>query len=107
MYGASGLSGYTASENSLPNNNTIVVGAQGPHFPVTWNPRYAFAAGNGGSPDRRETYGLHTDGPRKPTAFDSDGYVVNPNDNPDGYTATGTIPIDDPQGVHSLQGGAF
>jgi hypothetical protein len=31
------------AEGSLPTNNTLVVGKQGPNFPVTWNPRYAYA----------------------------------------------------------------
>lgn len=43
IYEQSGLSGYQVAAGSLPNNNTIVFGDQGPNFPVTWNPRYAFA----------------------------------------------------------------
>lgn len=43
VYQNSGLSGYTVAEGSLPTNNTIVVGSEGPNFPVTWNPRYAYA----------------------------------------------------------------
>jgi hypothetical protein len=31
------------AEGSLPTNDTVVIGAQGPNFPVTWNPRYAYA----------------------------------------------------------------
>jgi len=104
VYAASGLSGYTVGENSLPNNNTLVVGAQGPNFPVTWNPRYAFAAGTGASPDRQETYGLNVDGPRNPTVSSSDGYIPNPKDHPDGFVATGALPTTESQGVHSLQG---
>jgi hypothetical protein len=43
VYQASGQSGYMVTESSLPTNDTIVVGQQGPGFPVTWNPRYAYA----------------------------------------------------------------
>lgn len=43
VYANSGLSGYTVAEGSLPTNNTILVGSEGPNFPVTWNPRYAIA----------------------------------------------------------------
>lgn len=43
IYEQSGLSGYQVVSGSLPNNNTVVFGDQGPNFPVTWNPRYAFA----------------------------------------------------------------
>lgn len=45
MYQNSGLSGYTVAEGSLPNNNTIILGSQGPNFPVQWNPRYTYAVG--------------------------------------------------------------
>lgn len=43
VYQASGQSGYMVAEGSLPTNDTVIVGNQGPNFPVTWNPRYAFA----------------------------------------------------------------
>jgi len=74
------------SEGSSPTNQTIVVGAQGPNFPIQWNPRYAIAAGMGANPDHRESYALNTDGPRKPTASGSDGAIVNPKDHEDGFT---------------------
>ncbi|KJA26321.1 hypothetical protein HYPSUDRAFT_133133 [Hypholoma sublateritium FD-334 SS-4] len=102
-YAASGLSGYTVAEGSLPNNNTIVYGSEGPNFPVQWNPRYAFAAGFGANPDHRESYTLNTKGPRVPAVSSSSGYVVNPTDNTDGFNVPGTIGVDEAQGVHSLQ----
>jgi hypothetical protein len=43
VYINSGLSGYTVAPDSLPNNETVVVGPQGPNFPVQWDPRYAYA----------------------------------------------------------------
>jgi hypothetical protein len=86
VYENSGLSNYMVSEGSSPTNQTIVVGAQGPNFPVQWNPRYAIAAGMGANPDHRESYSLNMDGPRKPTDTGSDGYVVNPKDHEDGFT---------------------
>ncbi len=42
-YANSGLSGYTADPAALPNNDTVIIGAQGPHFPVNWEPRYVYA----------------------------------------------------------------
>jgi hypothetical protein len=70
-----------------PTNQTIVVGPQGPNFPVQWNPRYAIAAGFAANPDHRESYDINTDGPRSPAVAGSDGgYVVNPKDHPDGFT---------------------
>ncbi|KAF8638298.1 hypothetical protein AX17_002318 [Amanita inopinata Kibby_2008] len=101
-YQNSGLSGYTVDEGSLPNNDTVVVGAQGPNFPVQWNPRYAYAAGSAANPDHREGYTVKTDGPRVPTDKGSDGYVVNPEDQPNGFVVEGTLPTDQAQGVHSL-----
>ncbi|KAF8968118.1 alkaline-phosphatase-like protein [Flammula alnicola] len=104
VYTNSGLSGYTVAEGSLPNNNTVVYGSEGPNFPVQWNPRYAIAAGFGANPDHRESYTLNTTGPRLPATTGTDGgAVVNPADNPNGFTVEGTLPIDEPQGVHSLQ----
>ncbi|PPR00893.1 hypothetical protein CVT24_000378 [Panaeolus cyanescens] len=103
VYANSGLSGYTVAPDQSPTNQTVVFGAEGPNFPVQWNPRYAFAAGFGANPDRRETFGLNTNGPRVPAVSSSDGVTVNPADNPDGFTVTGTLPVEESQGVHSLQ----
>ncbi|KAH8103937.1 alkaline-phosphatase-like protein [Cristinia sonorae] len=104
VYQNSGLSGYTVAEGSSPTNQTIVYGAQGPNFPVQWNPRYAYAAGMGASPDRREQFDLELGGPRLPAINDpTSGNIVNPKDNPNGFSVSGTLPIDEGQGVHSLQ----
>ena len=43
IYANSGLSGYQVATESLPNNDTVVYGDQGPNFPVQWAPRYAYA----------------------------------------------------------------
>lgn len=87
MYVNSGLSGYTVAPGSLPNNQTVVVGTEGPNFPVQWNPRYTYAAGFGANPDHRETYAIETKGPRVPATAGADGtYVVNPADNQAGFT---------------------
>jgi len=102
-YANSGLSGYTVAEGVSPGNNTVVVGGQGPNFPVTWNPRYAYAAGFGANPDHRESYALHTNEPRVPAVTSVDGYISNPADNPDGFSVSGTLGVDEAQGVHSLQ----
>ena len=87
MYANSGLSGYTIAPGSLPNNQTIVFGTEGPNFPVQWNPRYTYAAGFGANPDHRETYAINTKGPRVPATAGADGtYGVNPADNQAGFT---------------------
>ena len=87
VYYNSGQSEFQVAEGSRPTNQTIVVGPQGPNFPVQWNPRYAFAAGMGANPDHRESYSLNLDGPRVPATSPtgSDGYVVNPKDHTDGF----------------------
>ncbi|PPQ69150.1 hypothetical protein CVT25_004530 [Psilocybe cyanescens] len=103
VYGQSGLSGYTVAEGSLPNNNTIVYGSEGPNFPVQWNPRYTYAAGFGANPDHRETYTINQNGPRVPAVSSANGIVVNPTDHSDGFNVGGTIGTDEGQGVHSLQ----
>ncbi|KAG6849782.1 hypothetical protein H0H93_005168 [Arthromyces matolae] len=102
VYQNSGLSGYTVGDDSLPNNDTIVYGAQGPNFPVQWNPRYTFAAGFGANPDHRETYAINANGPRLPAVPGSSGYEVNPVDDPAGFIINGTLPTNEAQGVHSL-----
>ncbi|RXW18530.1 hypothetical protein EST38_g7321 [Candolleomyces aberdarensis] len=104
VYKKSGLSGYTVSPDVSPTNQTILFGAQGPNFPVQWNPRYAYAAGFGANPDRRENYKVNTAGPRRPATQGSDGgFEANPAQNTDGFAVSGTLPIDQGQGVHSLQ----
>ncbi|KAG6862573.1 hypothetical protein C0995_000122 [Termitomyces sp. Mi166 len=102
IYENSGLSGYTVAEGSLPNNETVIYGAQGPNFPVQWNPRYTYAAGFGANPDHRESYAINIGGPRLPAVNTPNGAEVNPSDNPAGFVVSGTLPTDEPQGVHSL-----
>jgi alkaline phosphatase len=51
-YQNSGLSGYQVAKDSLPSNNTVVIGPQGPNFPVQWDPRYVYAAGFAANPDQ-------------------------------------------------------
>ncbi|ESK94722.1 alkaline phosphatase [Moniliophthora roreri MCA 2997] len=103
IYTNSGLSGYTVEADSLPNNDSLVIGAQGPNFPVTWNPRYVYAAGFAANPDHREGYAINTTGPRLPATRGSDGsYEVNPADQPQGFVVNGTLPTSANQGVHSL-----
>jgi hypothetical protein len=43
VYADSGLSGYTVAPDQKTNNNSVIFGAQGPNFPVNWEPRYAYA----------------------------------------------------------------
>ncbi|KAL0065092.1 hypothetical protein AAF712_007928 [Marasmius tenuissimus] len=94
VYVQSGLSGYTVENGSSPSNNTLVEGAQGPGFPVNWEPRYGIAAGFAANPDHRENYQINTTGPRLPTV---DGWLmmigeVNPQDQPNGFIVNGTLP---------------
>ncbi|TFK40421.1 alkaline-phosphatase-like protein [Crucibulum laeve] len=104
VYESSGLSGYTVAEGSLPTNDTIVFGSEGPNFPVQWNPRYAYAAGFGANPDHRESYTLNQNGPRVPATKGDDGTMhVNPTDHTDGFNVGGTLDGTQGQGVHSLQ----
>jgi len=86
VYYNSGHSEYQVAEGSRATDQTIVIGPQGPGFPVQWNPRYGIAAGMCANPDHRETYTLNLDGPRVPaTSSGSDGYVVNPKDHQGGF----------------------
>lgn len=103
VYQASGQSGYMVAEGSLPTNDTLVVGKQGPNFPVTWNPRYAYAAGFGANPDHREGYTINQTSIRLPaTPAGASNLQVNPPDQPNGFIVNGTLPVSEPQGVHSL-----
>lgn len=104
VYDRSGLSEYQVAPGSTPDNNTILFGAQGAHFPLQWTPRFTFAAGAGAVPDLHETYSLNLDGPRVPTAKGEDGtYYPNPDDRAEGFTIRGTLPPSSTNGVHSLQ----
>jgi arylsulfatase A-like enzyme len=51
-YERSGLSQYQVAPGATADNQTIVFGAEGTHFPLQWTPRYTFAAGPGGLPDQ-------------------------------------------------------
>ncbi|CDZ97713.1 alkaline phosphatase [Phaffia rhodozyma] len=102
-YLSSGLSGYQVEKAQNPQNESIVYGAQGPNFPVQWDPRYTYAGGMGAAPDHRQDFVVHSNGSRLPAVLDKDlGYVVNPADAPNGFIVNGTLPTDEPQGVHSL-----
>ncbi|KAF5359869.1 hypothetical protein D9756_003456 [Leucocoprinus leucothites] len=90
-YYNAGLSEYQVAPGSFPDNTTIVYGPFGPNFPVQWNPRYTFAGGVGGNPDRRESYRININGPREPASQGDDGYVANPDDNVDGFHVSGTL----------------
>ncbi|KXN93363.1 Alkaline phosphatase, partial [Leucoagaricus sp. SymC.cos] len=101
-YEASGLSEFQVAPGSQPDNTSIVFGPQGPNFPVQWQPRYKLAAGFGANPDHREDYKLETGGPRLPAIEQNGMWVLNPQDNPAGFTVQGTLSTDEAQGVHSL-----
>lgn len=101
-YQTSGLSEFQVAPGSLPQNDTIVFGPQGPNFPVQWQPRYKLAAGFGANPDHRENYKLELNGPRLPAISGGSGVALNPQDNPDGFTVQGTLALTESQGVHSL-----
>jgi hypothetical protein len=93
------------TEESSPQNNTVVFGAQGPNFPVQWDPRFALAAGVVANMDHRENYTTAPNGPRVPSVADKTaGTVPNPTDATDGFLETGNLPVEDDQGVHSLTG---
>ncbi|KAF9042642.1 alkaline phosphatase [Hymenopellis radicata] len=98
-YANSGLSGYTADPAALPNNDTVIIGSQGPNFPVNWEPRYVYAAGLSAFPDHREGFAINTEGPRVPATEGDDEVVsVNPEDQPDGFVLDGNLPPDVDQG---------
>jgi hypothetical protein len=42
-YASSGLSEYMVAPGSLPSNDTVVFGAQGPGYPVQWDPRWVLS----------------------------------------------------------------
>lgn len=86
VYAESGLSGYTVEKDVNPSNNTAAIGAQGPGFPVTWDPRWVYAAGTVAFPDHREGFAVNESAPRLPAVADETlGYVVNTVDQPDGF----------------------
>jgi hypothetical protein len=97
VYQNAGLSQYTTPQPGVSYGT-------GANFPVNWSPRYAIAAGFGANPDHREDYHVHSEGPRLPatTAVNVTDYMVNPKDSVNGFIVNGTLPVNEPQGVHSL-----
>ncbi|KAL6151028.1 hypothetical protein ACJQWK_10505 [Exserohilum turcicum] len=75
------------------------------NFPSNWDPRYTLFQGLMADPDRRESWSVRKEGPRKPAVEleeDSDDYYVNPKDGKGGILLNGTLPVEKDQGVHSL-----
>lgn len=99
VYQNSGQSQYTAPSEGVSYGT-------GANFPVNWDPRYTLAQGFGASPDHRENFRVHKDGPRTPattiSGFDAEDLFANPADNVDGFVVNGTLPTNEAQGVHSL-----
>lgn len=94
-YEQSGLSQYINTGNlSYTDSN----------FPSNWDPRYTLFQGLMADPDRRENWSVHKNGPRVPAkaANGSTDYYVNPADSPGGILLSGTLPVENDQGVHSL-----
>ncbi|KAJ7289262.1 alkaline-phosphatase-like protein [Mycena rebaudengoi] len=103
VYADSGLSGYTVAPDQKTNNNSVIFGAQGPNFPVNWEPRYAYAAGTASFPDHREGYSINKTNPRLPAVKGADQtFIGNPTDQPAGFVIPGNLPTTEAQGVHSL-----
>ncbi|KAH9868139.1 hypothetical protein J1614_007211 [Plenodomus biglobosus] len=95
VYEASGLSEYTSTGNLTYTDS---------NFPSNWEPRFTLFDGLMANPDRRETWSVHKDGPRKPAtaANQSTDYYANPKDGAGGILLNGTLPVENDQGVHSL-----
>ncbi|KKF93605.1 Alkaline phosphatase [Ceratocystis platani] len=100
VYGQSGESQYTKPVPGISYGT-------GPNFPVNWEPRYAMAAGMAASPDHREDYRVHKDGPRSPIVrtFDEDGkkqVYANPKDSINGMLINGTLSTVIANSAHSM-----
>ncbi|KAM0756285.1 protein tyrosine phosphatase [Meredithblackwellia eburnea MCA 4105] len=100
-YQNSGLSEYQVAPGQLADNHTVVVGPNGKGFPVQWNPRYTAAMGFGATVDRHENYVVHNVS-RSTSVLINGSYFANPDDSASGFFVSGTLPVTDDQGVHSL-----
>ncbi|KAI9817633.1 MAG: hypothetical protein M1832_004637 [Thelocarpon impressellum] len=97
LYQNSGLSQYTAE------SNVSLKYTSGVNFPANWDPRYSLFGGLAASPDRRENFQVHKNGPRVPaTNYTKDDYTVDYKDAVTGFIVNGTLPVAEDQGVHSL-----
>ena len=103
-YQNSGLSQYTVPIGH--GNGSSLTYTEGTHFPANWDPRYTLFQGLRASPDTRENYQVHKNGPRVPainiTGFSSEDFFVNYMDAVTGFLVNGTLPVSADQGVHSL-----
>lgn len=95
VYDQSGLSRYVSSGN--------LTYTQGSHFPSTWEPRYTLQQGVVTYPDHHEAWHVNVKGPRVPAIKGADGsFHAADGDRPEGIQMSGTLPVSQPQGVHSL-----
>jgi len=101
VYEQSGLSQYINTGNLTYTDS---------NFPSNWDPRYTLFQGLMASPDRRENWSVHKNGPRVPAsaaaaaaaATGANDYYAHPADGTGGILLNGTLPVSDDQGVHSL-----
>lgn len=102
-YLESGLSGYQVPQGVNPQNQTEVVGPQGPGFPVTWEPRYTAAFGLAATVDQYNDFKTHPSS--RATSLEplkNGTYRASLDDSPDGFFISGVLPTSNDQGVHSL-----
>ncbi|GAA5851374.1 hypothetical protein JCM9279_001122 [Rhodotorula babjevae] len=102
-YLESGLSGYQVPQGVNPQNQTEVVGPQGPGFPVTWEPRYTAAFGLAATVDQYVDFKTHPSS--RATSLEplkNGTYRASLEDSPDGFFISGILPTSNDQGVHSL-----
>jgi alkaline phosphatase len=77
--------------------------ADGDTYPDTWDVPIVFAGQVNNHPDYTEDFQV-SPVPRVPAVADADGnYIDNPDDDPNGITMSGNLPLDSSTGVHTLQ----
>ncbi|KAG0260130.1 hypothetical protein DFQ27_003739 [Actinomortierella ambigua] len=81
----------------------------GDGFPDEWKVRFTLAAGVVSAPAHHEQFQVHIHGRRQP-AVEMTGshhqytvHVPNPNEDQDGMYKSGTLPVSESVGVHSMQ----
>ncbi len=79
------------------------VDEDGDHFPDSWDVSITLAGGVNNFPDHTENYQV-SDVPRAPAVAGENGMTIdNPDDDANGITMNGNLPMNSNSGVHTLQ----
>jgi alkaline phosphatase len=113
VYGTVDVQAFNAAQDDAERRNAIGIyddagfptytDADGDFFPDTWEVSRTLAGVVNNNPDHTENFQV-SEVPRVPAvAGEDEVYTDNPDDDPNGITQPGNLPLDAATGVHTLQ----